>query len=264
MVQGFSLGDIDLSEHARSRDLLSEFDHDTLVIACAAIKRQEGDSPDTYLRNMAITVTMAKLLAERSVGRLVYLSSSAVYGEDIENRNITEATPIHPRSYYGLHKANSEWIFRRVVSEGAASSLLILRPATIYGPGESSNSYGPVGFLNAARRDEPILLWGDGSELREFVHIKDAADAIARLALGAAEGVVNLVSGKSHTFRDIVDEISSALGRAAVVHSRLRSKDRVDNQFDATRLMQLLPGFQFTPLADGVCATLAALEKESA
>src|SRR5256885_1807933 len=81
-----------------------------------------------------------------------------------------------------------------------ATSLLILRPALVYGPEEPGYYYGPSGFLQKARAGAPITLWGDGSELREFLFIDDVVDVTTRLLCGGACGVLNVVSGASYTY----------------------------------------------------------------
>lgn len=259
-VVGRSLGDIDLVDYANSRVLLPYFSRNTMLVMCSAIKRQEGDTPEIFLRNMQMTVTVAKLLAEAPVLRLVYFSSAAVYGEDIENLNINENTPMKPRSYYGLYKSSSEWILSNEAANGSASSFLALRPATIYGPGEPSTSYGPIGFLHTAARGEPIVLWGDGLEKRELIFIEDAAEATVRVALSPAEGVINIVAGRSYTYRDVVHGVGAILGRMPEIVTRPRTKQKVDNIFDASRIAALLPGFRFSTLTEGIRAAHPAMK----
>lgn len=254
-VTGAALNEIDLSDTQSAEGLAPRLGPETCVVMCAAIKRQLGDSPTTYQRNTQILTTFAELIGRNPVGRVVYLSSAAVYGEDVENLAITEDTPLVPRTYYGLSKITAEWILQRVVDGGGAGSLGLVRPATVYGPGDVATAYGPSGFLDAAVHDRPLTLWGDGMELREFLYVDDVAKAIARYALLDHSGPLNLVAGVSYTFQDALDAVEAAVGRRPPLSSRPRSKSKVDNRFDAALLRTVLPEIAFTPLAEGVRLT---------
>jgi UDP-glucose 4-epimerase len=133
-----------------------------------------------------------------------------------------------------------------------ALSLALVRPATIYGPGDLGTAYGPSGFLTAALAGKPITLWGDGHELREFLYIDDIVQALARLVFLDRRGPLNLVSGTSYTFAGAIAAIGAALGRDPVVDSRARSKAKVDNRFDNAKLLAALPDLEFTALDDGI------------
>jgi UDP-glucose 4-epimerase len=174
------------------------------------------------------------------VGRVVYLSSAAVYGEDVHNLAINEQTPLKARSYYGLAKIAAEWILQRVVA-GTSTSLGLLRPATIYGPGDIPTAYGPSGFLDAAVHGRPITLWGDGSELRELLFIDDVVRLVSEYALMDHSGPLNVVAGRSYTFNDALAAVEAALGEPLQVTSRPRSKVKADNGFDASWVKSLFP-----------------------
>ena len=105
--------------------------------------------------------------------RFLFVSSAEVYGEDLNDLLITEETQIAPTSYYGMAKYASELIIKKSLIDYPNTSYMILRPALVYGPGEEGSFYGPSGFMKAAVKNEEILLWGNGSELREFVYIDD-------------------------------------------------------------------------------------------
>ncbi len=257
-ISGVSLGSVDLTDAESARKLAPHLSPDTTVVLCAAIKRQLGDSPQTYARNTQILANVADLLAQHPVRRLVYVSSAAVYGEDIENLAIDEATPLNTRSYYGLSKITGEWILQRVVDGGAAASLGVVRPAMVYGPRDQSTSYGPSAFLTAAMAGQPITLWGDGSELREMIYVDDAAEVIAAYALSDTSGPLNVASGVSYSFRDALNAVAEVVGATPNVLSRERSKAKVDNRFDIARLRRLMPDMGFTPLTEGVRRTYRA------
>lgn len=260
-IVGLSLSEIDLARPEGAEAMAQHLGPRTAVVMCAAIKRQHGDSADIFLRNTEISVNFANLIAAHPLRRVVYLSSAAVYGEDIENLSIDEAAPINCRTHYGLAKMTAEWQLTKAAAAHPDLSLGLVRPATIYGPGDLGTAYGPSGFLTATLSNKPVVLWGDGMELREFVYIDDVAEVLLRYTFLDHRGPINLVTGRSYTFADVLQAVAKACGRMPEVTSRPRSKDKVDNRFDNALLLRLLPDFRCTTLEDGVARMHAAMRR---
>jgi UDP-glucose 4-epimerase len=259
-VVGRSEVPLDLTRDDSVPALTDLLDPDGAVVICAAIKKQLGDTPEIFAKNLAITLNTARALAARPVRRVIYFSSAAVYGEDVAHPVIAESTAPQPTSFYGIGKYASERLLLKMVGSLPATSLLLLRPALVYGPHEPGYYYGPSGFLRKAQGGEPITLWGDGQEQREFIFIDDIVELTRRLTLGDAAGVLNIASGTSYTFAEALGAIESLLGRAPALNSRARSKDKVDHQFDNAKLRALYPDFRFTDLAAGLARTKQAEE----
>jgi len=254
-IIGYSSSTMDLTREEKITELSDKLDSATAVVMCSMLKKEAGDNLDSFSRNMAMTINLCRLLEKYSVRRFVYISSTAVYGEEIQNNNITEETGVQPTSYYGMAKFTSECMYRKVFAAQQQSSLLILRPPLIYGAGDRSAAYGPAGFIRKALASEPITLWGNGLEKREFIFIDDMVEIMASLILNKFEGVVNIVSGQSNTFKDILDIVSSLTTNLLEINTRERSKHKVDHGFSNKKLIQLLPGISFTSLDEGVRKT---------
>jgi UDP-glucose 4-epimerase len=263
-VVGWSFPAIDLTTETGMSSLSGLFDLKTAVIVCAGVKRQLGDNLDTFSQNMKIAINLCRRLQEQSVRCLVFFSSAAVYGEEIHNTAITEETPIQPTSYYGLAKYVSECLLRKAVAQPGPGSLLILRPTLVYGPGDVSGGYGPSGFVRAALAGQPITLWGDGSEQREFIFVEDLVRIVCRLALHDYDGVLNIATGHSYSFKDVLEIISRLVQGKMQVNSRPRTKNKVDHGFNNTSLTNLLPDFVFTSLEEGICRTFIAESQRGA
>ncbi|HLF18653.1 MAG TPA: NAD(P)-dependent oxidoreductase [Candidatus Omnitrophota bacterium] len=247
-VVGYDLPQMDLTRIDQAAQLANVLDRQTAVIMCAFIKRQMGDTLEAYEKNMLMTTNLCRVLEKNPVKRFIYFSSAAVYGEDVHSLQITEETPVNPRSYYGMAKFSSE----RLLWKAAEKSLVILRPATIYGPGDMSNAYGPSGFLQSAIAGKEITLWGDGSELREFIYVDDIVEIVQKIITSDYGGVVNVASGKSYSFRDALKEVSRTLQSELKVTSRPRSKEKVDNAFNNERLRSIVGDRSFTTLKEGI------------
>jgi len=248
-IVGEALPAIDLTRGEDAEKLTPLFDDGTAVIMCAAIKRQLGDDLDTFSRNVAMAVNLCRIIEKRPVARFVFFSSAAVYGEEITSLQITEETAVQPTSFYGAAKFACECLFRKIIRPPA--SLVILRPALIYGPGDQGG-YGPSGFVKTAVKGGPITLWGDGTELREFVFIEDVTRLVHQLVFHEFDGVLNIVAGKSHSFKEALDAVSQLVPTRHEVVSRPRTKPKADHAFDTARLKQLFPDFTFTGLEEGI------------
>jgi len=254
---GRSLPALDLTVEEQAERLAELFTPDTAVVSLAAIKRQLGDNLDSFTANLKITTNLARVLAQRPVARFLFLSSAAVYGEEITNTAITEDTAPRATSYYGMAKLASELLLRKAAEVNGRTALLCVRPPLIYGPGDQGG-YGPTGFIKSALYGEPIVLWGDGTELREFVYVGDAARALTRLVFQDCVGVVNLAAGQSHNYLEALAAVQACVPLTKPATSRARSKGKADHGFDNARLRGLLPDLQFTTLTDGIRLTVAA------
>ena len=151
-VVGRSAPEIDLTRPGDAESLAAYLGMRTAVIVCAGIKRQLGDSLDTFSQNVAMAVNLCRVLQRCPVRRCVFFSSAAVYGEEVQNVRISETTPVHPTSLYAAAKFVSECLFRKVFDSESHDALVILRPPVIYGPGDTGNGYGPTGFARGLRR----------------------------------------------------------------------------------------------------------------
>lgn len=255
-IVGISRQVLDLTKDANI--LGSYFDHYTAIIMCAMVKKQFGDNLDNFKKNIAMITNVGNVLGQHPVARFVYFSSAAVYGENVHNLSITEETHIQPTSFYGLAKFASEKVLEKVLPQ----NLVIIRPPVIYGP-KDMPAYGPSGFLHAARSHEPITLWGEGTEKREFIFVDDVVALIQQLLFSDYTGTLNVVSGKSYTFVEIIETIKSITQLPLTITSRERTQPKVDHHFNNQKLKALFPAFVFTPLQKGIEKMYTGEEKES-
>lgn len=261
-IVGKSFPGFDLMREGDAEGLVGILDLQTVVVMLSAIKRQLGDSLDSYLQNIQMTVNLCRIMQRCPPRRLIFFSSAAVYGEEIENTSIAETTAVRPTSFYGASKHAAECLFDKVVHAHKQSSLLILRPPVIYGPGDTGHGYGPSGFVKAALNNEAIAIWGDGTEQREFVLVSDAVEVVCRLLLSDFDGVLNIASGRRYSFADVLEVVRRIGPNPVSVTSRPRTKNKVDHGFCNATLIRLLPGFSFVPLEEGVRRVIAAERKE--
>lgn len=166
------------------------------------------------IRDLAVNVVGSHRvgLAAREAGaeRIVFVSSGgAVYGET--PRPASERTLPSPTSYYGVHKLTAEG---HIALSGIPYA--IARPSNVYGPRQSTGLEGAVvaSFLEQAANSNSVQIHGDGRQVRDFIHVHDAIEALWRLASAdAGIGIWNVSSGRSIAVTELADLVEAALGR---------------------------------------------------
>ena len=251
-VVGISSNQVDLSNKDSFKKLNSIVKADSIIIMCAGVKKQLGDNIDVFEKNLIIINNFIRVILNVRPKKIIFFSSASVYGEDFLHTNqIDENTLVQNRSYYGMGKYMSELLLTKACQE-VKTELVILRPPLIYGDGDLSFGYGPTGFLRKALDREEIIIWGDGTELREFIYINDIVSIVKTLTNSEFNGVVNLVSGTSYNYLDITKVLRDSINIDFKVSSRPRSKEKVDHVFSNERIMNITNDFCFTSLEVGI------------
>jgi UDP-glucose 4-epimerase len=193
------------------------------------------------LRDLEVNVvgTHRVAIAARTAGadRLVFVSSGgAVYGET--RRPATERSCPAPSSFYGIHKLAAEG---HVALAGLPYA--IVRPSNVYGPRQIGSLEGAVvaAFLDQAMHQGDLQVHGDGSQMRDFIHVRDVVDAVYRLGQPEAPvGTWNVASGRGVTVARLADIVERAYGRhLGRVYRARRTGDVAHSAISGARLRAL-------------------------
>lgn len=160
--------------------------------------------------NVGGTATVTKAASLAKVGRMVFFSTIAVYG-DTAGSIVTEDSPLHPDTFYARTKREAEKVVLEAGNSHGRPMGTVLRMGAIYGARIKGN-YERLVHALATGRFIPI---GDGENRRTLIHEKDVARA-AVLALfhpSSAGNVYNVSDGCYHSMNEIIASICSALGR---------------------------------------------------
>lgn len=170
--------------------------------------------------NVVSSLRLFEAAAARAVAKIVFVSSGGtVYGRSDRDRN-REDDPTNPRSSYGIGKLTVEK-YLALFAQTRRIAGVSLRLANPYGSYQFLGT--PVGavanFLARAHAGEPITVWGDGSAVRDFVHIDDVAAAfeLALTAPALGDSVYNVGSGVGHSVNQLLALVESIAGRTPVV-----------------------------------------------
>lgn len=169
---------------------------------------------DYFADNLLGTVNLLKAAQERAIKRFIYTSSCAVYGNVAEGV-ADEEHPCNPTSPYAASKYAAE---RAVLSFHAAYRLpvTILRLFNVFGEGERPLLFGSAmaKFIVQALKGEDLTVHGNGDQVRDYVDVKDVAEAHAvALELSAGQGeIFNVCSGIPRTTEEIAMEVIGEVG----------------------------------------------------
>jgi UDP-glucose 4-epimerase len=189
-----------------------------------------------------------------------------VYGES-EDLLVEEATPLMPYTPYAVSKLASEH-YARFFCRYHGLAVVILRYFNCYGPGEHPGAHRGVvaRFMDAALRDEPLVITGSGMETRQFLYVDDAVRAtMAAMDAGeAASGMaINVASGRDSAIMDLARMVVEVTGsRSRVVHAPARGWDLVKNRHASTVRAEKRLGFKATiGLEEGLRRTAQWMRK---
>lgn len=163
--------------------------------------------------NLINTVRLLKLMVQKDIRRIVYLSSGGtVYGiPDVVP--IPETHPLRPICSYGVVKVAIEnYLFMYQSLYGIQP--VVLRASNPYGVRQThAGVQGVIGtFLNKAMNNECIEIWGDGSVVRDFIYIVDLAELCALAGESKIQGIYNAGSGMGHSINEIISTLASVMG----------------------------------------------------
>ncbi len=174
-----------------------------------------------------------------TVKKLVLASSAAIYGDNPTVPKVETMIP-EPRSPYAITKLDGEYYCELWQREGLLETAC-LRFFNVFGPRQDPNSaYAaavPI-FINKAQKGEPITIFGDGEQTRDFIYVKDIAAGLAYAAqTESVRGAYNIGYGSSTTINSLAQEILSMTGSTSEIkYAETRSGDVKHSRASAEKL----------------------------
>jgi len=212
-----------------------------------------------YNNNLIGSVNLINAAINHDVKCLVFTSSIAVYGSG--QSPMSEDTIPIPEDSYGISKLAVEQELR-VSHEMFGLDYVIFRPHNVYGERQNiGDRYrNVVGiFMSQLIREEPMTVFGDGTQQRAFTHIDDVAPIVAACVdfPTARNQIFNIGADTPHTVNDLADVVAQAIGKPCDIH-HLDARNEVKIAFSDHSKAERVFGIRGkTPLADGVRAMAA-------
>jgi nucleoside-diphosphate-sugar epimerase len=222
--------------------LLDGLTHVFHLAAQAGVRKSWGRDFRTYTEN---NIEASQLLLEACVGlpieRFVYASSSSIYGDNASIPMREDARP-QPVSPYGVSKLAAEQLcYLYHVNHGVPATSL--RYFTVYGPRQRPDM-GFHRFIRAALAGDPIALYGDGEQTRDFTFVSDAVAATASAGTHGVPGrAYNIGGGSRVSINQVLDMIGRVAGRPLTVLREPAQKGDMRDTFADTALARADLGF---------------------
>jgi nucleoside-diphosphate-sugar epimerase len=205
--------------------------------------------------NLSGTLNLIRSSIEEKVDRFVFASSCAVCG-DPKFLPVNEEAQTNPISPY----AESKLLAERYCLGFSARQLLstvVLRFFNVYGPRQGMNDYSGVitRFIEFIKRGLPLVIYGDGSQTRDFVNVKDVVEAVltSMKSSKAVGEVFNIGSGNYTSINELAETILKLTGaNLQIHHEKSRAGDIKDSYADISKAEKFLNYEPMVPLSDGL------------
>jgi len=227
------------------------------------VKSLEATERDAEI-NVLASVRLLKACRNTRIRRLVYSSSSAIFGE-AESLPINEDHVQRPESFYALSKLTAEKYVLLACRHWGIPGVC-LRYFNVFGLPMEDNEYtGVISiFFRRLAAGQPLIIFGDGSQVRDFVYAADVALANMRAAAHAKDGrTYNIGTGRPISIRDLAEAMQRVTGRqTGIVYEGFRAGEVRQSVADISRARAELAFEPSWDLAAGLAAMWQGLTTE--
>ncbi len=250
----FVLGDIRdkqlVTETARGMDAIVH------LAAVASVQASVDDPTGTHETNFDGTLYLLEAARKENIRRFLYASSAAVYGDNTR-LPLIEDEILNPLSPYAADKLAGEYYLRFYHAKFGIETTAF-RFFNIFGPRQDPSSpySGVISiFIERVSRGEPVTVFGDGRQTRDFVYVGDLAKLLVQ-ALSSqqtAGQVINVGRGKQCTLLELLDALEKLTGKPVQRRfAAARLGDIVHSRADTSRLVRLLGKLPETDMVTGL------------
>lgn len=255
--KNFSFIKLDIAEdRAALENLFSENNFDLVLnLAAQAGVRYSIEHPECYVKsNIVGFFNIIECCRKYNVSKIVYASSSSVYGNLYETPFSESANVNSPESLYAATKITDE-LFANVYNKIYGLSFVGLRFFTVYGPWGRPDM-APFLFTNAIINDKPIRIFGNGELYRDFTYIDDIVNGIVRvvnLDFSGKNEILNIGHGSPIKLLDFISIIEKEIGKSAKkIFCDMQPGDVYTTYADTSKLEQLTGYKPSTSLEEGI------------
>jgi nucleoside-diphosphate-sugar epimerase len=257
----------DLAENSVAAEAVKDMDYVLHQAAVPSVQRSVVDPVATNRSNVTATLNLLENSRKAGVRRFVYAASSSAYG-DTEVLPKNEEMPANPLSPYALQK----WVGERyckLYHQLYGLETVSLRYFNVFGPGQDPYSeYSAVipRFITKLRAKEPITVYGDGEQSRDFTYIDNVIEAnlLALRARNAPGEVCNIGCGQRMTLNQLIRILEGLLGvRAQVNYAPAKPGDVRHSLADISKATRVLGYIPKIDIEEGLRRTVEAFAKSN-
>lgn len=229
------------------------------LAAMVSVPESMRDPVDCNAINATGTLVVLEEAAQAGVKKLVLSSSAAIYGDNPVTPK-RETLPPEPKSPYAITKLDGEYYCKMFTTEGRLATTS-LRYFNVFGPRQDPQSaYAaavPI-FIDRAVKQEPITIYGDGEQTRDFVSVQDIVAANVFFATASPEtGVFNVAGGQGITIKDLCRRICQLTGSRSEIKYAAERPGDVKHSLAAIDKLQAAG---FTPANDFTTSLKTTIE----
>ena len=202
--------EIDIRDYSNLERILKDIDG-VFHQAALTVVQDSFDRPDEYHDVNVIGTENIFKLAKKNNFKVVYASSSSVYGHK-ENMPVKEESERKPINPYGQTKLDDEYLFEKYSKDG--TKIIGLRYFNIFGKGQTLEYAGVITkFIDRINQKQPPIIFGDGSQLRDFISVEDIVLAnLAAMESQISNLLVNVGTGNAITILDLANMMIDVSG----------------------------------------------------
>ena len=205
----------DFSKLTSMSELLKSFDTIYHLVSATNPSKSAHSSRFDAQENLMASLDLMEILKDNPATRLVFVSSGgAVYGVP-ETVPIAESHATNPVSFYGVSKlAIEKYLYAYSVS--SKLNYVVMRLSNPFGPGQvNTKGQGLIPtIIESALLNKPLIVWGDGSGIRDYLYIDDAVEALSRaISHEGKSSLFNIGSGLGNSILELVAHIEEITGK---------------------------------------------------
>jgi UDP-glucuronate 4-epimerase len=228
----------DLLEPGKIRSRLSKDFHVIVHLAAKAGVRPSLENPSLYQRvNVEGTQNIINLATEFNIKKIVFASSSSVYGVNPNLPWRESDINLMPISPYASSKIAAEWL-GKTLTNMTDFDFISLRFFTVYGPKQRPD-LAINSFFRKIKAKEPITVFGDGSTIRDYTYIDDIVEGIAGVISNYSQkgyNVFNLGSNRPIQLMEMIRTVEETLGMKAIIeHTGMQKGDAPKTYSDSSK-----------------------------
>ena len=225
---------------------------------------------EQWLINQQINTTVLRFWSDtQPQAKLVSIGTSCTYevGRDLREENYLVGEPIADLYTYAMTK-RMLLVGQQSLARQFGLKWLTVVPSTLYGPGYHADGKQAHFIFDLARKiiankrdGSPVVLWGDGHQRRELVHVEDFVTDMLALDERVENEVVNIGEGADHSIREFAALLCAVVGVDAerIAYDTARYVGAKEKVLNVEKLRRLLPRWHRTPLDTGLAEMVAAM-----
>ena len=252
----------DIRNYIKIKKYFEEADYVFHEAALVSVPESIKKPNDTIDNNIKGTVNILKCSYENNLKKVIFASSCAVYGMN-DKIPIKENDEVFPFSPYAISKLSAEY-FLKMYNDEFGIKTTSLRYFNVYGPRQDcSSQYSAVIpiFVKNALSDKDLVIYGDGSQTRDFVYVEDVVKA-NKTVMNSGDGeIFNVGFGQRVSINDLARQIIELTGsNSKIVHKKGRMGEVKHSLADISKISQI--GFKpQVNLKDGLKKLITFFEK---